>query len=111
MHIVVNLLINGFAVFVTGYLLKGVHINFFFTAIIVSIVLGIVNALIKPILLIFTLPFNILTLGLFTFIINGFLIILVSKIVPGFYVDGFITAILFSMVLTVVNWFLNLLKN
>lgn len=109
MQFIVNLLVNGFAVFVTGYLLKGVRIDSFFTAIIVSVVLGIINTLIKPILIIFTLPFNILTLGLFTFIINGFLIILVSKIVPGFYVNGFVTAILFSLVLSVINWFLQAL--
>lgn len=109
MQFIINLLINGFAVFVTGYLLSGVHVNSFLTAIIVSIVLGIVNTLIKPILVIFTLPFNILTLGLFTFVINGLLIILVSKIVPGFVVDGFFTAILFSIILSIVNWFLNLL--
>lgn len=109
MQFIVNLLVNGFAVFVTGHLLKGVRIDSFFTAIIVSVVLGMINTLIKPILIIFTLPFNILTLGLFTFIINGFLIILVSKIVPGFIVDGFFTAILFSLVLFLVNWFLQAL--
>lgn len=109
MQLIINLLINGFAVFVTGYLLSGVHVDTFFTAIVVSIVLGIVNTLIKPILVIFTLPFNILTLGLFTFVINGLLIILVSKIVPGFVVDGFFTAILFSIILSIVNWFLGVI--
>lgn len=109
MQIIIRLLINGFAVYVAGFILSGVQIESFFTAVIVSIVLGAVNALIKPILLLLTLPLTILTLGLFTFIINGLLIILVSRIVPGFTVDGFISAILFSVVLSLVNWFLQVL--
>jgi putative membrane protein len=109
MQFIINLLINGFAVFVTAYILKGVYVDGFLTALIVSVVLGIVNTLLKPILLILTLPFTILTFGLFVFIINGLMILLVSRIVPGFRVDGFFTAILFSLVLSIVNWFLQAL--
>ena len=104
MRLILNLLINGFAVFVAGYLLPGIKIDSFFTAIVVSIGLGIVNAFIKPLLLLFTLPLNILTLGLFTFVINGLLVILVSAFVPGFKVESFLWAMVFSVVLWAVNF-------
>jgi len=109
MQLLINLLVSGFAVFVTAYVLPGVRVSGFLTAIVVAIVLGIVNMLIKPILIILTLPLNILTLGLFTFIINGLLILLVSAFVPGFTVQNIWWAIIFSLVLSVVNWFLNAL--
>lgn len=109
MKFLINLLINGFAVFVTAYLLEGVHLDNFLTAIIVSVVLGIVNTIINPILSLLTLPLNILTLGLFNFILNGLMILLVSAIVPGFSVASIWWAILFSLVLSLVNWFFHLL--
>ncbi len=110
MHFLINLLINGFAVFVSAYLLEGVHVDNFLTAIVVSIVLGIVNTVVKPIVSLLTLPLNILTLGLFNFILNGLMILLVSAVVPGFSVANIWWAILFSLVLSLVNWFLHLLK-
>lgn len=110
MRFLINLLINGFAVFVTAYFLEGVHLDNFLTAIVVSVVLGIVNTVVKPILSLLTLPLNILTLGLFNFVLNGLMILLVSKIVPGFSVVNIWWAILFSLVLSLVNWFLHLIK-
>ena len=107
MKLVLNLLINGFGVFVADYFLAGVKIDSFFTAIVVSIGLGIVNTFIKPIVLLMTLPFNIVTLGLFTFIINGLMVILVSTFIPGFAVDNFGWAMLFSLVLWAVNFVLH----
>jgi len=104
MKLFLNLLVNGFAVFVVDYLLPGVQIDSFFTAIVVSIGIGIVNMFIKPIVILFTLPFNIITLGLFTFIINGLMILLVSAFIPGFVVNNFGWAMLFSIVLWVVNF-------
>lgn len=109
MQLFINLLVNGFAVFATSYVLSGVHVQNFLTAIIVAVVLGIVNTLIKPVLLILTLPLTIVTLGLFAVILNGILILLTSAIVPGFKVDSILWAILFSLVLSIVNWFLHLL--
>jgi len=109
MQLIIKLLINGFAVFVTAYLLPGVHVESFLTAIIVAVVLGITNTVLKPILSIITLPINIITLGLFNFILNGLMILLVSVLVPGFSVKSIWWAILFSLVLSLVNWFLNLL--
>jgi len=107
MKLVLNLLINGFGVFVADYFLAGVRVDSFITAIIVSIGLGIVNTFIKPIVLLMTLPFNVITLGLFTFIINGLMVILVSTFIPGFAVDNFGWAMLFSLVLWAVNFVLH----
>ena len=107
MKLVINLLINGFAVFVADYFLSGVKVDSFLTAVLVSIGLGIVNTFIKPIVLLMTLPFNIVTLGLFTFVINGLMVILVSTFIPGFVVENFGWAMLFSVVLWVVNFVFN----
>ncbi|OGK11581.1 hypothetical protein A2954_01850 [Candidatus Roizmanbacteria bacterium RIFCSPLOWO2_01_FULL_37_12] len=107
MKLILNLLVNGFAVFVAAYLLPGVHIDGYLTAIIVSIGLGIINIFIKPIFILFTLPINIVTLGLFTFIINGLMVLLVSSFIPGFAVDSFVWAMAFSFVLWAVNFVLN----
>jgi len=109
MQAILFLLINSLAVFATSYVLPGAHVNNFITAIIVAIVLGILNMFIKPILIILTLPINILTFWLFTFVINALLVLLASSIVPGFHVDGFLWALLFSLVLSVVSSFLNTL--
>ena len=106
MGILINLLINGLAVYITAQVLPGVSVENFLTAVIVSVVLGIVNTLIKPILFILTLPATILTLGLFTFVINVLMVYLVATFVPGFHVNGFIPALLFSVVLSLVSWFL-----
>lgn len=107
MGIFVNLLVSGLAVFVSAYVLPGVHVDSFVTATIVAVVLGIVNAVLKPILLLLTLPINILTLGLFTFVINAVLVLLVSAVVPGFTVASFWWALGFSLVLSIVNSFLH----
>jgi len=106
MGIIVNLLINGLAVYITAYVLPGVSVDNFITAIIVSVVLGVVNTFLKPILLILTLPATILTLGLFTFVINALMVYIVATFVPSFHVDGFWSALLFSLVLSLVSWVL-----
>lgn len=103
MGIFINLLINGLAVYITANLLPGVAVNNFFTAIVVSVVLGLVNTFIKPILFILTLPATIMTLGLFTFVINALMIFLVARFVPGFHVEGFWSALFFSLVLSLVS--------
>lgn len=103
MNIIINWIISGLAILITAYLLPGVHVVDFITALMVALVLGIVNAFIKPILIILTLPINILTLGLFTFVINAFLVILTMNLVKGFQVDGFLWALLFSLVLSVIS--------
>lgn len=106
---ILRLLINTVAVYVTASIVPGIKIDNFTSALIASIVLGILNTLIKPILIILTLPVNILTLGLFTFVINAFMITLTSSLVNGFHVETFLSALLFSIVLSVVGWFLGFL--
>lgn len=103
MELLINLLISALGVFITAQLLPGVSVSSFGTAVLVAIVLGLLNAVIKPLLLILTLPLTIITLGLFTFIINAVLILIASSFVQGFHVDGLLTALLFSLVLSVIN--------
>ena len=103
MMILANWIVSGLAIFLSAYLLSGVHVDDFATALIVAVVLGIVNAVLKPVLIILTLPITILTLGLFTLFINALLILLTTQFVSGFRVDGFWWAFLFSLVLSVVN--------
>lgn len=106
MSMILNLLLSGFAVFVSAYLIPGVEVDTFVTAVIVAVVLGVFNAFLKPILILLTLPITILTLGLFTFVINLGLIYLTDAVVSGFTIDGLLSAILFSLVLSLVNGFL-----
>lgn len=101
------LIINGIAVVIAGYILPGINIDSIWTALLIAVVLGIINAIIRPILVILTLPITILTLGFFILVINALLVLLVSNIVPGFTVDGFWWAMLFSIVVSLVSWFLN----
>jgi len=99
----INLIVNALAFYVTAYIVPGVHIENIQTLAVVAIVWGVLSLIIKPILILFTLPVNILTLGLFTFVINAFLIMLMASFVPGFRVDGFGSALLAAIVLALVN--------
>ena len=103
MGILIHWLVNAIAVMITAYVLPGVAVADFWTAIVVAVVLGVVNGVIKPIILVLTLPINIVTLGLFTLVINAGLVLLVSNFVPGFAVSGFWWALLFGLVLSLVN--------
>ena len=103
MSLILNVLVSAVAVLVTGRLLSGVSIDGFGTAVIVAIVLGLVNAVLGPVLMFLTLPINVLTLGLFTFVIIGALVMLTAAIVPGFRVASFWWALGFAFVLAVVN--------
>lgn len=104
MDILIRLVISTLAVFVAAYILPGIRLESgFTTALIVAVVLGLVNAFIRPILLILTIPLNILTLGLFTFVIMALMVLLVSAIVPGFTVDGFWWAMAFALVFSLIN--------
>ena len=98
-----KLLINAIAVFVTAKILPGVYIDSFVTALVVAVVLGVVNTFLKPVLLLLTLPVTILTLGLFTFVINALLVLLAAALVSGFQVKNLLWALLFSLVLSLVN--------
>jgi len=107
MNLFIRILIQSLAVFIAAYILPGVHVDSLITVLVVAIVLGIVNILLKPLLIFLTLPITILTLGLFILIINAFLVLIVDMLVPGFYVNGFLWAILFSLVVSVTSSVLN----
>ena len=97
------------AIFISAYLIPGVAVATFWSALWLALFLGIINVLVKPILILITLPINILTLGLFTFVINALLILLAASVIKGFSVSGFWVAMLFSIVLSVVSYLLNVL--
>ncbi len=103
MAILVNWLISALAVIISSYVLPGVHVASFGIALISALVLGILNAFLKPLLVILTLPINILTLGLFTFVINTLVILLAARLVDGFEIDGFWWAFIFAIILSVVS--------
>ncbi len=97
------------SILLSAYLIPGVAVSGFWAALWLALFLGVVNVVIKPILIILTLPINILTLGLFTFVINALLILLASSVIKGFEVSGFWTAMLFGIVLSVISYVLNML--
>lgn len=104
MKYIINWAIITIAVFLSAKFLPGVEVDSFYTAFVVAIVLGAINIFLKPILLILTLPINIFTLGIFTLVINAGLVLLAEKIVgEGFFVDGFLSALLFSIVMSILQ--------
>lgn len=103
MKLVIKLLLNAIAVVVLAKILNGVHVDTYLTAIVVAVVLSILNLLVKPILVILTLPITVLTLGLFLLIINAFIILLAEKLISGFSVNSVWTAILFSILLSILQ--------
>lgn len=111
MRLLAYILINSLAVFVASRIVPGVQVASIPTIIIVAIVLGILNSIVKPILVFLTFPITVLTLGLFIFVINALIVLLAAWLVPGFKVNGFITALLVSIVISLVSWFLNSIFN
>ena len=103
MKLLLHWLLSALAIVITAYLLPGIIVKSFFVALVVAVVLGFFNMIVRPILIVLTLPINILTLGLFTFVINAFLVLLTSNLVGGFHVKSFGWALLFSLVLWAVN--------
>ena len=103
MLILLNLLFSALAVAITTYLIPGVTIDGYMTAIVVVIILAIVNSTVGPFLKILTLPLNILTLGVISLIINILMVLFVAEVVPGFTISGFWIALVFAGVLALVN--------
>ncbi|MCH2246824.1 phage holin family protein [Crocosphaera watsonii WH 8501] len=98
--------ITALSLLITAYLIPGITINGFTVAAIATLVMGLINAIVKPILLLFTLPLTILTLGLFLFVVNAISFSLVSYFTPGFTVNSFLDALFGSIVLSIVSSFL-----
>lgn len=104
---IVRLLVNGLALVIVDYLLPGVAVQGFAVAVIAVLILGIVNTIVRPVLVFFTLPVTLFTFGLFLLVINGLTYWLTSMIIPGFDVDGFGSAVLAAIIQSILSWSLN----
>ena len=108
MTLILRWLLNALALIAVAYLYPGVQVESFFAALVAALVLGLVNAIIRPLVIILTLPINLLTLGLFTFVINALLFWFVAEIIKGFSVTGFVAALigslLYSLITLVISW-------
>ena len=108
MFLLIRLIINMVAILLISYLFpKVIRVDGFWVALVTVFVLGIINAIIRPIIVFLTLPLTILTLGLFLLVINGLLLGLVAALVPGFHVNGFWGAVLGSILISIVSWVLS----
>jgi putative membrane protein len=109
--LLIRWLILTVAILSAAYLLDGMEVRDFISAFFAAAVLGILNAVLRPVLIILTLPLNILSLGLFTFVINAFLLKMASGVIPGFEVHGFWPALFGSLIISLVSWLLSSLIN
>lgn len=105
MNLFIRLLINALAILLVAYVIPGVSVSSFLTALVVALVLGLLNVIIKPLLVLLTLPINLLTLGLFTLVINALLFWFTSSFIAGFNVSGFWAAFFGALVVSAVNFF------
>mgnify|MGYP001480119895 CR=1 FL=1 len=109
--VLIKWVINSLAILIVTYIVKGIEIASPITVIVAAFVLGIINAFLRPFIILITLPINIFTLGVFTFFINGFLFYMVSKIVKGFVVTGFWPAFFGALLFSIISFLLSLLIN
>jgi putative membrane protein len=109
MGLLLRIILSALAAYLAAKLIPGVHITDAVSAILVAIVLGLLNAFLRPILVALTIPITIITLGLFLLVINILIIFLAAKIVPGFAVDGWLAALLFSLVMAVISYILDMI--
>ncbi|HET8859232.1 phage holin family protein [Marivirga sp.] len=103
MNFLIKLLLSSLAVIVSSYILPGAHVEGFFDALVVSLFLALFSATLKPLLIILTIPVTVFTLGFFLLVINALMIMLADYVVDGFYVEGFWWALLFGVILAIVN--------
>lgn len=107
MGLLLKILFTAIAAYIASKILPGVQISDIKTAILVALVLALLNAFLKPLLVMLTIPITIITLGLFLLVINILIIFLADKIVPGFSVDGWLTALLFSLIVSLITYILD----
>ncbi len=107
MGLIVGLIVNTLALLAVSYIIPGFSIADLQTAIVAAIIIGVINTFIKPIVHLIALPITFMTLGLFAFVVNVLLLMLAAYLVPGFNIDGFLTAVLSSILLALVSAFLN----
>ncbi|MEM9025274.1 MAG: phage holin family protein [Bacteroidota bacterium] len=103
MNFLVKMLIHALAVLVAAWLMPGVQVDGYITAILVAVVLAGLNYLVRPVLIVLTIPVTVITLGLFLLVINALIILIASSIVDGFHVSGFLAAFFFSLILSLVT--------
>lgn len=109
--ILIRWLILTVSIIFAAYVIDGIQVTGFFSAFFTAAILGILNAFFRPVLIILTLPINIMTLGLFTFVINALMLMMASGVISGFKISGFWSAISGSLVISMVSWALNALIN
>lgn len=107
MQFIIKILVSALAIYLVALIMPHVQIDDQVTVVLVALVLAFLDAIVKPLLTILTIPITIFTFGFFLLAINAFIILMATRLVPGFHVDGFWWALLFSMVLSVTNGFLN----
>ena len=103
MRLIVRLLVNALIIIGLAWALPGISVTDYWTALVVAVILGLLNFFVKPLLIILTIPVTIITLGLFLFVINAFIILMTGSLVDGFSVNGFWWALLFSILVTALN--------
>lgn len=109
MGIIIKILLTGVAALIAAYILPGVSIAGFGSALILAVVLALLNAVVRPLLVILTIPVTVITLGLFLLVINAVIILLADALVGGFNVDGFLWALVFSLVLSIIEAILDMI--
>jgi putative membrane protein len=107
MRLVVTWLINALALLALPYIFTSIHVDNFVTALVAALILGLINTLVRPVLVLLTLPVTLVTLGLFIFVINGLLFWFVGSFVSGFRVDGFWAGVLGALVYSIISWALS----
>lgn len=105
---IVRWVVNALALLVAAWILEGIVINSYLSLFVAAFVIGLLNAFLRPVVLILTLPLNILTLGLFTLVVNGIMVLLAGDVVRGFEVQGFFSAVFAAIIMGCVSFFLNL---
>jgi len=107
MRFLATLLLNGIAIIVAAWLVPGLELSDNGSALLAGVILGLVNAVVRPVLFVVTLPITLVTLGLFLFVLNAACLALTALVIPGFTIDGVIPAIAGALVVSVVSWMLN----
>ena len=109
MKLFITWLTSTAAILIGAWLIPGASVSSIWSGLLIALVLGVVNSIIRPFLLLLTLPINILTLGLFTLVINALMVLLVAAMIPGFIISSFWIALMFSVILSVIVWTLEVL--
>ena len=104
MKFILHFFVLVVAIYILPYVLSGIHVDTFVTALVVAAVLGFINFTIKPVLRLVTLPINIVTLGLFSFILNGLFLWFIAKVISGFKIDTFTAACWGALIVAIINW-------